>query len=113
MSLRAIHKIVSGLLLASALTAPSLAVGQEEESARKVKSRVAPVYPELARKMNISGTVKVQVTIAPNGGVKDVKLVGAHPVLANAAIDSVRKWRYESAKDETTTVVEFHFDPNQ
>jgi len=112
-SLRAIHKIVSGLLLASALTAPSLAAGQEEESARKVKSRVAPVYPELARKMNISGTVKVQVTIAPNGGVKDVKLVGGHPVLANAAIDSVRKWRYESAKDETTTVVEFHFDPNQ
>lgn len=63
--------------------------------------------------MNISGTVKVQITIAPNGTVKTVKLVGGHPLLANAAMETVKKWRYEPAKDETTTVVEFHFDPNQ
>ncbi len=88
------------------------ALGQEEVN-RKIKSQVAPVYPELARKMNITGIVKVQVTIAPNGTVKTVKLVGGHPLLANAAMDSVKKWRYEPAKDETTTVVEFRFDPNQ
>jgi TonB family protein len=104
--------VAAGLLLATGLVAPASAVGQEEVN-RKLKSQVAPTYPELARKMNITGTVKVQVTIAPNGTVKTVKLVGGHPVLANAAMDTVKKWRYEPAKDETTTVVEFRFDPNQ
>jgi TonB family protein len=111
-SLRGIREITAGLLLAIGLAMPTAVVGQEEV-ARKVKSQVPPVYPELARKMNISGTVKIQVTIAPNGIVKSVKLVGGHPLLANAAMDSVRKWRYEPAKEETTTVVEFHFQPNQ
>ena len=112
MSLRPIHRIAASLLLASGLAASAAAAGQEEVN-RKVKTQVAPVYPELARRMNISGIVKVQVTIAPNGTVKTVKLVGGHPVLANSAMDTVKKWRYEPAKDETTTVVEFRFDPNQ
>ena len=98
--------------MASVITAAPAAVGQEDVT-RKVKNQMAPIYPELARKMNITGVVKVQVTIAPNGTVKTVKLVGGHPVLANAAMDTVKKWRYEPAKDESTTIVEFHFDPNQ
>jgi hypothetical protein len=53
----------------------------QEELPRKVKSRVAPVYPSLARQMNIAGVVKVQVTVAPNGTVKATKLVGGHPLL--------------------------------
>jgi TonB family protein len=106
------HKIAAGLLLVTGLAAPMSALGQEEVN-RKLKSQVAPVYPELARKMNITGVVKVQITIAPNGTVKTVKLVGGHPLLATAAMETVKKWRYEAAKDETTTVVEFRFDPNQ
>jgi protein TonB len=98
-------------VLAGSLSA-SVAVAQEEVT-RKVKAQSTPAYPELARKMNITGTVKIQVVIAPNGSVKAVKLVGGHPVLATAAMESVKKWKYEPAKDETTTVVEFHFDPNQ
>jgi TonB family protein len=110
-SSRLIQKFVAGLLLAGGLTA-SVAVAQEEVT-RKVKNQSTPVYPDLARKMNITGTVRVQITIAPNGAVKTVKLVGGHPVLASAAMETVKKWKYEPAKDETTTVVEFHFDPNQ
>jgi TonB family protein len=106
------NKIAASLLLATSLAAPAVAVGQEEVI-RKVKSQVAPTYPELARKMHISGNVKVQITIAPNGTIKTVKLVGGHPLLANAAMDSVKKWRYEAAKGETTTVVEFHFNPDE
>jgi TonB family protein len=63
--------------------------------------------------MNITGTVKVLVTVAPNGSVKEAKLMGGHPVLATAAIDAVRKWKYEAAPEETVGVVEFRFDPNQ
>jgi TonB family protein len=83
------------------------------EIVRRAKSRVQPVYPELARKMNLSGTVKVEVVVAPNGTVKDAKVVGGHPVLANAALDAVRKWRFEPAAMESSGVVDFKFEPHQ
>jgi len=41
--------------------------------------------------MNIMGVVKVEITVAPNGTIKNAKLIGGHPVLANAALDAVRK----------------------
>jgi TonB family protein len=85
---------------------------QQEELTRKVKSKVAPVYPELARRMSISGVVKVQVVVAQNGTVKSTKIVGGHPLLVNAATDAVKKWKFEPASEETTGIVEFKFDPN-
>lgn len=85
---------------------------QQEEITRKVKSKVAPAYPELARRMSISGVVKVQVVVAPNGTVKNTKIVGGHPLLVNAAVDAIKKWRFEAASEETTGIVEFKFDPN-
>jgi TonB family protein len=63
--------------------------------------------------MNITGVVKVQITVDKAGMIKNSKLVGGHPILANAALDAVRKWRYESGSEETTGVIEFHFDPTQ
>ena len=90
----------------------SVAWGQEE-LARKVKSKVAPQYPDLARRMNITGVVKVLITVTPTGSVKDAKLVGGHPVLANSALDAVKKWRFEPGPQESTGIVEFRFDPGQ
>ncbi len=89
--------------------------GQDSGSdiVRRAKSKVQAVYPELARKMNITGTVKVQVVVAPNGTVKDAKVVGGHPVLAGAALDAVRKWRFEPAPVESTGVVDFKFETHQ
>jgi TonB family protein len=84
---------------------------QGPEIARRVKSKVAPVYPELARKMNIIGTVKVEVVVSPNGTIKDARIVGGHPVLANAALDAVKKWRFEPGAAETTGVIDFKFEP--
>jgi TonB family protein len=80
---------------------------------RRVKSRVQAVYPELARKMNLTGTVKVQIVVAPNGTVKDAKVVGGHPVLANAAVDAVMKWRFDPATGESTGIVDFKFEPHR
>jgi TonB family protein len=88
------------------------ALGQEEIT-RKVKTRVSPPYPDLARRMNITGVAKVQITVSANGSVKDAKIVGGHPLLANSALDAVKKWRFEPAAQETTGIVEFHFDPAQ
>ena len=84
---------------------------QNDELVRRAKSRVQPLYPELARKMNISGTVKIEVVVAPNGTVKDARVVGGHPVLANAALDAARKWRFEPSSGESTGVIDFKFEP--
>lgn len=85
----------------------------DNEIVRRAKSKVQPAYPDLARKMNITGTVRVQVTVSPNGTVKDAKVVGGHPVLATAALEAVKKWRFEPASGESTGVVDFKFEPHQ
>ena len=82
-----------------------------DEMNRRAKSKVQPFYPELAKKMNITGTVRIEVTVAPNGTVKEAKIVGGHPVLASAAQDAAKKWRFEPAPAESTGVIEFKFEP--
>jgi TonB family protein len=98
--------------LASVVGTPNI-WGQEQETIRKTKSKVEPMYPGLARRMKISGLVKVDVTVAANGTVKDAKVVGGHPVLANAVLDAVKKWRFEPAPQETTETLQFRFDPDE
>lgn len=84
---------------------------QNDEISRRAKTKVQPVYPELARKMSITGVVKIEVTVAPNGTVKEARVVGGHPVLAGSALDAARKWRFEPAGAESTGVIEFKFEP--
>jgi len=112
-------RVWQGVLLVSLLSiaamAPNLVPGAsaQEESGRKVQVKTEPVYPDLARRMKISGVVKVQLVVAPNGSVRETKVVGGHPLLANAVVDAVRRWRYETRPRETTESLEFRFDPNQ
>ena len=84
---------------------------QNDEIVRRAKTRVDPAYPELARKMSLSGTVKIEIVVAPNGSVKDARVVGGHPVLANAALDAARKWRFEPASTESKGIIDFKFEP--
>ena len=101
----------AGLLVAIAATfIPSPAVAQGELT-RKTKSKVAPAYPDLARRMNITGTVKVLVVVSPNGSLKDTKIVGGNPILVNAAMDALKKWKFEPADSDSTGTVEFKFQP--
>jgi TonB family protein len=87
---------------------PAVAQG---ELARKAKTKVAPAYPELARRMNITGTVKVLVVVSPNGTLKDTKVVGGNPLLVNAAMDALKKWKFEPSDGESSGTVEFKFRP--
>ena len=89
---------------------PAPAFAQEELS-RKVKSKVSPLYPEIARRMNIAGTVKVSVVVTPSGAVRSTKVLGGHPLLVTAAMDALKKWKFEPASEESTGVVEFEFKP--
>jgi TonB family protein len=103
LSLRAFLLIA---LLPAAISRP--AHGQDN---RKVKVSVQPQYPELARKNNIKGIVRVELVIAADGNVKDVRVLGGNPVLAQAAVDAVKKCKYEPASAETTAILKFEFNP--
>lgn len=108
------RKLAVGLLLISGIpTIGGSKAWTQETGARKAKVKVAPKYPELARRMKIAGLVKVQAAVAPNGTVKEVKVIGGHPVLASAALEAVQKWRFETAPQETSETLEFRFDPNE
>jgi len=80
-----------------------------QSSTRKLKTRVEPQYPELARKNNISGSTRMEVSVAADGRVKDIKVLGGNPVLVQAAVTAVQKWRYEPAAEESTIVVKIDF----
>ena len=114
MSLRRTGVLVAVLAMAAGVGVAGLR-GQDaqNEIVRRAKTKVQPVYPDLARKMNITGTVKIEVVVAPNGTVKEAKVVGGHPVLATAALDAVKKWRFEPAAVESSGVVDFKFEPHQ
>ena len=99
------------VFLRTRILSGDLTLREETELVRRAKNKVQPSYPELARKMNLTGTVKVEVVVAPSGSVKEARVVGGHPVLATAALDAARKWRFEPASVESTGVIDFKFEP--
>jgi TonB family protein len=56
--------------------------------------KVNPIYPPLARQARIQGTVILQLQIDKAGGVQNVQLFSGHPMLAPAAIEAVKQWKY-------------------
>ena len=96
---------------------PGLMTAQEAaphgNSDRKVLTRVAPDYPQLARQMHIQGVVKVEAVVRPNGSVKSTRVVGGNPVLVDAAVKAVVKWKFEPNQNETTEVVQLTFTSPQ
>jgi TonB family protein len=92
------------------LSSPFSYAQDESTVERKVVTRVAPAYPDLARRLNLRGVVKLIVVIAPDGKVTSTEVVGGNPVLAQAAVDAVRKWKYEPTPQQTHEVVELRFD---
>src|SRR2546429_6612216 len=86
--------------------------GSTDESKRKVKTKTAPLYPELAKRMNVVGKVKIEVVITPDGHVKSTRVVGGHPLLVQACQVAVKEWKFVTSPEETTKVVEFEFHAN-
>jgi TonB family protein len=66
--------------------------------------KVVPVYPPLARQARIQGTVILRIIINRLGEVRDTQLVNGHPMLAPAAIEAVKKWRYIPYESDGETV---------
>jgi TonB family protein len=101
------------LMLITLVVCAPLSGAQQEESdgARKIVTRVMPHYPEMARTMNLKGSVKAEALVKPNGMVKSVDVKGGHPVLVRAAEDAIYKWKWEPATHETREPIEVRFDP--
>ena len=80
-----------------------------DEGKRKVKSKTSPSYPDIAKRMNVTGKVKIEVIITPDGRVRSTRVIGGHPLLVQVCEDSVKEWKFFPAPEETTQVVEFDF----
>jgi TonB family protein len=97
---------------------PAMALGGPDvthpsDAKRQLVNKVVPEYPELAKQFNMKGAVRLALVIKPDGHIKQVKVLGGNPLLARAAVEAVRKWRYSPADTESTVVVKLDFDPSE
>ncbi len=74
-------------------------------------SSSTPNYPGLACTMNISGTVKIEAVVAPDGTVKSASLTGGHQLLGQAAVDAIRRSKWEPSPRETRELITVRFHP--
>ena len=100
--MRRVSNLISLLAVCAGLFSASGAAQEHKPGDRKVINKVAPAYPELAKRMHVIGVVKLEVLIRPNGSVKSIKAVGGNPVLIEAATVAVDKWKFEARPEETT-----------
>jgi len=69
--------------------------------------RVEPKYPREALKAQIQGEVVIEATIGTDGSVTTTKAVkGADPLLAKAAQNAIKQWKFKPAKNEAGRAVE-------
>jgi TonB family protein len=100
------------LFLGVPFFAPAFSFAQDQpEGKRAIVDRVVPVYPDLARRAQIHGTVRVGVVVAPNGKTKFTQVIGGNPLLAKAAVDAIEKWKWVPAAQESKELVELNFHP--
>jgi TonB family protein len=105
-----IAAVMAGMIVMTTSLAMAQSTPAPSVSDRRIVSRVAPVYPDLAKRMHIHGIVRIQATVKPNGAVKSTRVLGGNPVLVDAAVDAVGKWKFEPAQAETTEVLQVTFD---
>ena len=110
---------VIGGILAGQMAAPKVAIPQRVRVSQGVSTgllikKVTPNYPQLAKQARIQGTVVLQAEISKEGTIQNLQLISGHPMLAPAAIEAVKQWRYkpyllngEPVAVETQVVVNF------
>ncbi len=104
------RRIGFGLLRAAALASIAvLALPAHAADNRAVKSRVPPVYPEVAKRLRISGEVQLEATVDADGKVKDVKPVSGNHMLELAAEGAVRQWRFAPGDGDSVVTVSVNF----
>jgi len=112
LKVRTIGLVVALFVSTSAALVPRVHAQETSPDAakRKVKTKVVPDFPPLAKQMNVTGKVKIEATISPDGRVTSMKVVGGSPLLVSSALDAIKKWRFEAAPKESIEIVEFNFN---
>ena len=91
--------VLGGVLSAANSTAPKIQPQRVRISsgvaAGKIINKVQPVYPPIAKSARVQGKVVLQAIISKNGTIENLKVVSGHPMLTQAAIDAVSRWRYQ------------------
>src|SRR5215470_6833285 len=103
--------VLLALVLSAFQIGPAAAQDDQTASTRKVVAKVVPSYPEIARSMNLSGTVKLEALVLANGTVKSIEIKGGNPLLAQSAQRAIQDWKWEKTDRDTTEQVEFRFHP--
>ena len=99
---------ILSLVFAIALFTPVLSTPVSAAS-RAIVSRVPPSYPEIAKRMKISGSVKIEVTIDADGKVSSVKTLSGNHMLSPSAEDAVKRWKFEPGDGVSTQEIEVNF----
>jgi protein TonB len=92
--------VMGSILSATPTVAPKIATPQRVRVSSGVSTgmlvrKVPPSYPPLARQARIQGTVVLQATISKEGSIENLQLISGHPMLAPAAIEAVKQWKYK------------------
>lgn len=111
--------VIGGIISSTPVAVPKVATPQRVRVSQGVSSgllikKVQPSYPPLARQARIQGQVLLQAEISKDGTIQNLQLISGHPMLAPAAIEAVKQWRYrpyllngEPVAVETQVVVNF------
>jgi TonB family protein len=76
---------------------------------------VAPIYPHIAKTARIEGDVRISLIVSTTGTPENVQVMSGHPMLTQAAIDSVKQWRFGLSRPDReanhTVVFRFRLPP--
>ena len=92
--------VIGSIVSATPMAMPKIATPHRVRVSSGVTSgllvrKVTPAYPPLARQARIQGQVRLQAQISKNGDIENLQLISGHPMLAPAAIEAVKQWKYK------------------
>ena len=92
--------VIGGIISSTPMAVPKVATPQRVRVSQGVSQgllvrKVNPAYPPLARQARIQGTVILQAEISKTGDIQNLRLISGHPMLAPAAIEAVKQWKYK------------------
>jgi TonB family protein len=76
----------------------------ESEMASRLTTKVPADYPPVARAAHIEGQVLIKVIVGADGSVVQAQIISGHPMLAQEALLSVSKWRYQPVVQDGSPV---------
>ena len=92
--------VIGGIISSTPMAVPKVATPQRVRVSQGVTSgllirKIQPAYPPLARQARIQGNVLLQAEISKDGTIENLRLISGHPMLAPAAIEAVKQWKYK------------------